>query len=62
MGSNDNDRRAAAIEVHNLKGRWQWLLWLLLVEVVTAACSTDTTKAPSSQPQGPALLMFYTDG
>jgi hypothetical protein len=42
-----------------MKNRWHLLLWLLLVGVVIAACSTN---APANQPQGPALVMFYTEG
>ncbi len=38
------------------------LIWMLLVLALTAACSPDISQAPTNQLQGPALVMFYTEG
>lgn len=45
-----------------MKNGVKLLLWLFLTAVITAACSTNSAKAPDNQPQGPALVMFYTEG
>ena len=45
-----------------MKNGLKLLVWLLLTAMVTAACGTDTGEVPANQPQGPALVMFYTDG
>ena len=47
-----------------MKNRWKLWLWLLLLAAtITAACSGgETSEAPADQPQGPALVMFYTEG
>jgi hypothetical protein len=43
--------------------KYRFLLWVLVLlgVAITAACSTnDPSEQPN--PQGPALVMFYTDG
>jgi len=45
-----------------MKNGFRVLVWMLLMLALTAACSTNTSEAPASQPQGPALVMFYTEG
>lgn len=45
-----------------MKNGLRLLLWLLLTMVATAACRTDSNEAPANQPQGPSLVMFYTEG
>lgn len=48
-----------------MKSKWHWLGWLLLLSLLTAACSPNTEDREESstiQLQGPALIMFYTDG
>jgi len=40
---------------------WRWLALLLVVVSGLAACTAaDHSEAPTS-PDGPALIMFYTD-
>ena len=45
-----------------MKSGWRLLLWLSLMAMITAACNTDNVDTPTNQPQGPALVMFYTEG
>jgi len=45
-----------------MKNGFWVLIWMLLLLAFTAACSTNTSQPPASQPQGPALVMFYTEG
>jgi hypothetical protein len=44
--------------------KYRFLLWVLalLSLAITAACSTNDPSEQTNQPQGPALVMFYTDG
>jgi hypothetical protein len=45
-----------------MKFAWRLLLSVMVLGLVTAACGSTNDQTPSSQPQGPALIMFYTDG
>jgi hypothetical protein len=45
-----------------MKNGFWVLIWMLPVVALTAACSPDTSQPPANQPQGPALVMFYTEG
>lgn len=45
-----------------MKNLLKWLLWAVITAVFTTACSTSSTEPAVNQPQGPALVMFYTEG
>ena len=38
------------------------IVWLVTLAMVVAACGGDGTAAEPVQIEGPAMLMFYTDG
>lgn len=41
--------------------QWRWLAGLLVLTAVLAACSVEEPLETPVDPEGPALIMFYTD-
>ncbi len=40
---------------------WRWLAILLALMAGLAACAAEDEPAAPADPNGPALIMFYTD-
>lgn len=40
---------------------WLGLVGLLVFLGMMAGCSTDSAVGPNLEPEGPALIFFYTD-
>lgn len=41
--------------------RWRWLAILAILMAGLAACAAEDTPQAPADPDGPALIMFYTD-
>jgi hypothetical protein len=40
---------------------WRWLAILMILVSGLASCSTEGPAEAPADPEGPALIMFYTD-